>query len=239
MTAASADRGPLVRRGLWLNYATLVYNSLEAVIAIGAGLMAGSIALVGFGVDSVIEFTASAAALWRLHTDADHARRERNERITLRIVGISFLALAIYVAVGAARALLTREPPEESPVGIALAALSLVVMPLLARAKRRVAVGLASGALQAVTQQTMICTYLSAILLGGLGLNAAAGWWWADPLAALGMVPLIAREGLEALRGRDACGCGEVIDACEEATPSCAVECSTSDVALTIPVETS
>lgn len=209
MTAASADRGPLVRRGLLLNYATAFYNSLEAVIAIGAGLVAGSVALVGFGVDSVIEVTASGAALWRLHTDADHALRARNERITLRLVGISFVALALYVAVGAARALLSREPPGESPVGIALAALSLVVMPLLAGAKRRVALGLRSGALAAETQQTMICTYLSAILLGGLGLNTAVGWWWADPLAALGMVPLIAHEGLEALRGRDACGCGE------------------------------
>jgi len=207
VTAASADRGTLVRRGLLLNYATALYNSLEAIIALGAGFAAGSVALVGFGFDSVIEVSASAAALWRLHTDADHARRERNELITLRLVGISFLALAIYVAVGAVRALLSREPPGESPVGIALAVLSLVVMPLLARAKRRVALGLGSGALVAETQQTMICTYLSGILLGGLLLNAVAGWWWADPLAALAMVPLIAHEGIEALRGRDACQC--------------------------------
>jgi divalent metal cation (Fe/Co/Zn/Cd) transporter len=210
VTATSVDRGPLVRRGLLLNYATAFYNSLEAIIALGAGFAAGSVALVGFGFDSVIEVSASAAALWRLHTDSDHARRERNERITLRLVGISFLALAIYVAVGAVRALLSRELPGESPVGIALAVLSLVVMPLLARAKRRVALGLGSGALAAETQQTMICTYLSGILLGGLLLNAVAGWWWADPLAALAMVPLIAHEGIEALRGRDACGCGEM-----------------------------
>jgi len=210
VTAVQADRGLLVRRGLLLNYATALYNGLEALIALGAGLAAGSVALVGFGIDSVIELSASAAALWRLHTDADHARRERNERVTLRLVGASFLALALYVAVDAVRALAARAPPGESVVGLALAAVSLVVMPLLARAKRGVAVGLGSGALVAETRQTMICTYLSAILLGGLGLNAAMGWWWADPLAALGMVPFIAYEGVEALRGRDACGCGEM-----------------------------
>lgn len=224
MTAASGARDVLVRRGLLLNYATALYNSLEALIALGAGLAAGSVALVGFGFDSVIEVSASAAALWRLHTDADRARRERNERVMLRLVGISFLVLALYVAADAIRALLVREPPGESAVGIALAALSLVVMPLLVRAKRRVALGLGSGALVAETQQTMICTYLSAILLGGLGLNAAAGWWWADPLAALGMVPLIAHEGIEALRGRDACGCGPMA---APGTPgaACDVDC--------------
>lgn len=204
-----AERDRVVRRGLWLGYATALYNSLEALIALAAGVVAGSVALVGFGVDSVIELTASGAAIWRLHTDADAARRERNERLTLRVVGVSFVALALYVAVDALQALVRREPPAESPVGIALAALSLVVMPLLARAKRRVARRLGSGALAAETQQTMICTYLSAILLGGLVLNAAAGWWWADPAAALLMVPLIGYEGIEALRGRDACGCAE------------------------------
>ena len=211
MTAVPApDRERLVRRGLHLNYATALYNSLEGIVAIAAGLVAGSVALVGFGVDSVIELSASGAAIWRLHADLDVERRERSERLTLRIVGVLFLALAAYVTVDAARTLIAREPPRESPVGIALAAASLVVMPLLARAKRRVAVAMRSSALVAESQQTMICTYLSAILLGGLLLNALAGWWWADPVAALGMVPLIAHEGLEALRGRDACGdqCG-------------------------------
>ena len=204
------ERGSVVRRGLLLNYATAGYNSLEAVIALGAGVAAGSVALVGFGFDSVIELTASGAAIWRLHTDADLARRERNERITLRVVGACFLALAGYVALEASASLLRRDAPDESVVGIVLASISLVVMPLLARAKRRVALAIGSGALAAETQQTMVCTYLSGILLGGLGLNAAFGWWWADPLAALAMVPLIAYEGVEALRGRDACGdnCG-------------------------------
>ena len=200
------ERGSVVRRGLLLNYATAGYNSLEALIALGAGIAAGSVALVGFGFDSVIELTASGAAIWRLHADADVTRRERNERITLRIVGALFLALALYVAVDAVRSLVGREAPDESLVGLVLAAASLVVMPLLVRAKRRVARAMGSGALAAEAQQTMICTYLSAILLGGLGLNAAFGWWWADPLAALAMVPLIAYEGVEALRGRDACG---------------------------------
>jgi divalent metal cation (Fe/Co/Zn/Cd) transporter len=199
-----------VRRGLRLNYATALYNALEGIVAIGAGLLAGSVALVGFGVDSAIELTASGAAIWRLHADRNVAWRERSERVTLRVVGVLFLALALYVTVDAAQTLYAEEPPRESPVGIALAVLSLVVMPLLARAKRRVAVAMGSAALAAESQQTLICTYLSAILLGGLLLNAILGWWWADPLAALTMVPLIAHEGLEALRGRDACGddCG-------------------------------
>lgn len=206
--APTADRGRLVERGLRLSYATALYNALEGIIAIGAGLAAGSVALVGFGVDSAIELTASGAALWRLHADRDTEWRERSERLTLRIVGLLFLALALYVAVDAARTLATGELPRESPVGIALAVLSLAVMPLLARAKRRVAEAMGSAALAAESQQTMICTYLSAILLGGLVLRAAVGWWWADPVAALGMVPLIAHEGIEALRGRDACGDG-------------------------------
>jgi divalent metal cation (Fe/Co/Zn/Cd) transporter len=211
--ATAPDRARLVRRGLALSYATALYNSLEGLIAIGAGLLAGSVALVGFGVDSAIELSASGAAIWRLRTDHDAESREKSERRTLRIVGVLFLALALYVAADAVRALVYREAPRESPVGIALAALSLMVMPLLARAKRRVAVALGSAALTAESRQTLICTYLSGILLGGLLLNAVAGWWWADPVAALVMVPFIAHEGREALRGRDACGCEEKPDA--------------------------
>jgi len=202
------DRELLVRRGLVLSYGTAIYNSLEGLIAIGAGLVAGSVALVGFGVDSAIELSASGAAIWRLRSDQGAERRERSERRTLRVVGVLFLALALFVAADAVRTLVFREEPRESVVGIALAALSLVVMPLLARAKRRVAVAMGSAALVAESRQTLICTYLSGILLGGLLLNAAAGWWWADPVAALAMVPFIAHEGLEALRGRDACGDG-------------------------------
>ena len=198
-------RASLVRRGLWLNVATIAYNSLEAVVSLVAGVLAGSVALFGFGVDSVIEVTASGAAHWRLRADVDPARRERVERVTLRVIGATFMALALFVAQDAVTALVRREHPDESPVGIAIAALSLVVMPLLARAKRRVALAMGSGALAADAQQTSLCAYLSAILLGGLALNAALGWWWADPVAALAMVPIIAKEGFDGLRGESAC----------------------------------
>lgn len=198
-------RSALVRRSYRLNVVTLAYNSLEGGIALVAGVMAGSIALVGFGLDSFIELSASLTALWRLHADLDPARRERTERVSLRVIGALFLALAAYVALDAARALLRREAPSESVAGIVIATLSAVVMPLLARAKRRVALQLGSGALLAESRQTSLCAYLSAILLGGLILNALAGWWWADPLAALTMVPIIGREGIEGVRGRSAC----------------------------------
>ena len=198
----SAYQAALVRRGLQLSYATLAYNCVEGIIAILAGLAAGSIALVGFGADSLIEVTASLTAIWRLRSDSDTSRRERAERISLRMIGTLFLALAAYVAADAVQALVTRAAPDASPVGLVLAAVSLVVMPILAHAKRRIAVAMGSGALAAESRQTMLCTYLSAILLGGLILNASLGWWWADPVAALIMVPVIAREGIDAVRGR-------------------------------------
>lgn len=193
-----------VRRGRWLEYLTVGWNSLEGVIAIGAGVIAGSVALVGFGLDSVIEVTSGAALLWRLHMDAPE-RRERAEQVSLKIVGASFLALAAYVAFDALKSLIARDPPEASYVGIALAALSLVLMPVLARAKRKVAAKINSRALEADSRQTDICAYLSAVLLGGLILNALFGWWWADPVAALVMTPIIAKEGIEALRGETCC----------------------------------
>jgi divalent metal cation (Fe/Co/Zn/Cd) transporter len=199
----------LVRRGLQLSYVTLAYNCLEGVIAILAGLAAGSIALVGFGADSLIEVTASLTAIWRLRSDSDPARRERSEQLSLRVIGILFLALAAYVTADATQSLIDRQAPDASVVGLVLAAASLIVMPLLANAKRRIAVAMGSGALAAESRQTMLCTYLSAILLGGLILNAALGWWWADPIAALVMVPIIARDGIDAVRGR----------ACDECCP--------------------
>jgi len=203
------DRATLIRRGQILEYFTVGYNSLEGVIAIVAGLLAGSIALVSFGFDSVIEVISGLTLLWRLHSDADESRREQLERRALRIVGVSFFILGAYVTLDAARSLLLREAPQESLIGIALAAVSIVIMPLLARAKRRVARSIGSAALRADAAQTQICTYLSAILLGGLLLNATLGWWWADPVAALLMVPIIIREGLEGVRGErceDGCG---------------------------------
>jgi divalent metal cation (Fe/Co/Zn/Cd) transporter len=184
----------------------MAYNSLEGILSIAAGVLAGSIALVGFGIDSLIELTAGVAALWRLHVDADTVRRERTERLTLRVIGCCFLALALYVGADAVQALAARIAPEQSRLGIVIACASLLVMPFLARAKRSIAMQLQSGALAAEAKQTLVCTWLSAILLGGLLLNAMLGWWWADPAAALAMVPLIGWEGVEGLRGRSACG---------------------------------
>jgi divalent metal cation (Fe/Co/Zn/Cd) transporter len=197
MMSSEARQGAL-RRGRRLEYLTLGWNLLEAVVSIAAGLRAGSTALVGFGVDSLIESTSGAALLWRL---GGGEGGEARERTALRLVGVSFLVLAAYVAYEAADALLHREPPEVSGVGMAIAGLSLLVMPLLARTKRRVAEEVGSRALHADSRQTDLCAYLSAILLGGLALNALLGWWWADPVAALVMVPIIAHEGWEALRG--------------------------------------
>lgn len=207
-TISSVDRPALVRRSRRLNYATMAYNSLEGVIALAAGAAAGSIALVGFGLDSLIELTAGGAALWRLHADSDPGQRARAERQTLRLVGVCFLALAAYVAFESVGALVNRAAPDQSWLGIGLAVASLLCMPYLSFAKRAVAYQLGSGALAAEAKQTLICVYLSAILLGGLLLNALLGWWWADPVAGLVMVPLIAWEGLEGLRGRSACGDG-------------------------------
>ena len=190
-----------MRRGIWLNAITLSYNVVEAVVSLIAGIMAGSVALVGFGADSLIEVASAVAAQWRLQSDANVAHRVRAERMTVRFIGWCFLALAVYVAADSAKTLWLREPPDASVVGILLTAVSVVVMPLLARAKRHVAQGLSSAALRAEAAQTSLCAYLSAITLGGLVLNAVLGWWWADPVAALGMVPIIAKEGMEALRG--------------------------------------
>lgn len=202
---APTDRQESVRRGEILEYATILWNSAEGVIAILAGALAGSIALVGFGLDSFIEVSSGVALLWRLHHDRDERRRERVEHLALRIVGWCFLALAAYVAWDSGASLLRRERPEESLVGIVLAAVSLIVMPMLARAKRRVSAQLGSAAMAADARQTDFCMYLSAILLAGLGLNALFGLWWADPLAGLVMVPIIANEGVQALRGKTCC----------------------------------
>ena len=203
--AGKINRAELIKRGRYLEYFTIGYNSLEGLIAVAAGVIAGSIALVGFGFDSLIEVTSGAVLLWRLHADVDEERRERVEAISLRIVGICFVVLAIYVSYDSVKSLLKRDAPQESIVGIVLAAVSLIIMPLLVRAKRKVARGIKSGALMADSKQTELCTYLSAILLGGLLLNALLGWWWADPIAALVMVPIIVKEGIEGLRGETCC----------------------------------
>lgn len=198
------DRTVLVQKGKRLQYFTILWNSLEAIVALISGLIAGSISLVGFGFDSVIEVTSGAAVLWRIHLD-DPERRERAERISLRIVGGCFIALAAYIAADALKSLYGHEQPSHSIPGIILAVVSLIVMPLLARSKRRVGKQLKSGAMQADAIQTQFCVYLSAILLFGLTANWLLGWWWADSAAALVMVPLITREGIEGLRARACC----------------------------------
>ncbi len=201
--AASLEtaRAASVRYGRLLEYLTIGWNSLEGVASIVAGVLAGSIALVGFGFDSLIEVSSGAALLWRLHLDAPE-KRERAEQIALKIVGASFVLLAAYIGFDAVKSLMTRETAERSYIGIAIATLSLVVMPILARAKRRVAAEINSRAMKADSRQTDLCAYLSGILLAGLALNALFGWWWADAVAALVMVPIIAKEGIEALRGK-------------------------------------
>jgi divalent metal cation (Fe/Co/Zn/Cd) transporter len=189
-----------IRRSLWLVAGTMVYNALEAVVALWAGVGAGSIALVGFGLDSVIELAAATVVLWRLVIEVrgtDSQRVRRAESRVRRFVGATFLALAAYVLVQSAWGLWAGDAPDESLVGLVLAVVSLVVMPLIAWGKLRAAHAIGSGALRAEAKETLACSYLSFCLLFGLAANAALGWWWADPLAALLMVPWLIREGLE------------------------------------------
>jgi divalent metal cation (Fe/Co/Zn/Cd) transporter len=188
-----------------LEYVTIVWSSFEGLVALIAGFLAGSISLVGFGIDSVIEVVSGSVLLWRMCVDADERRRERIELMALRMVGACFLTLSGYMAYEAVRDLIGREAPAPSLAGIVLACVSLVVMPLLARAKRRVGDALRSAAMHADAKQTEFCTYLSAILLGGLVMNTVWGLWWADPVAALVMVPIIAKEGIVGLRGDTCC----------------------------------
>lgn len=200
--AAEIDRPALVTRARRLEYFTVAWNVLEAVVALVSGVMAGSVALVGFGLDSVIETLSAGILLWRLRSND-----EQRERTARKLVGVCFLLLAAYVGVESLRGLWERAQPERSLPGILLSIASVVTMPLLARGKRRVASRISSRALHADSRQADFCTYLSAILLVGLLLNALLGWWWADPVAALVMVPIIAREGVQGVRG-EACECG-------------------------------
>jgi divalent metal cation (Fe/Co/Zn/Cd) transporter len=198
-------RQSTVRRGILLSYATIGYNTVEAVGSLVAGMLAGSVALIGFGIDSVIEVISSIAAQFRLRADANLLRRTEAEARTLRIVGWCFVALAAYVTFDSVKSLHLREEPERSWFGVIILVLSAIVMPALAWGKRRVANAMQSAALKAEAKQTSLCAYLSVIALGGVGLNALLGWWWADPTAALCMVPIIAKEGIEALQARDCC----------------------------------
>ena len=199
---AILERTAVVRHGRKLECFTIAGNALEGLVAIVAGAIAGSISLVGFGIDSFIEVTSGSVLLWRMSVDAQVQHRELNERRALRIVGVCFLLLAAYIAYESVLDLWSRRAPEHSIPGIVLACVSLVAMPLLSGAKRKVGNALGSAAMHADAKQTEFCTYLSAILLAGLLLNAFFGLWWADPAAALIMVPIIAREGFDGLRGR-------------------------------------
>lgn len=205
VTDNAETRSALVRRGLLLNYLTLGYNVVEGIVSFVAGIVSGSVALVGFGLDSLVEVTSSIAARWRLRADHELERRRRSERISLRIIGASFVALAGYVAYESARTLYRREAPDPSVVGVVILSLSVLTMPWIASRSRRVAVQLGSRALEADSKQTSLCAWLSAIALAGVGLNYFFGLWWADAAAALVMVPIIANEGFSGLKGEPPC----------------------------------
>jgi divalent metal cation (Fe/Co/Zn/Cd) transporter len=206
--STTQDRSAAVARGQRLEYLTIAWNGFEAAVALISGVIAGSVALIGFGLDSVIETTSAVVLLWRLRSDRETQQRERSELLARRLVSVCFLLLAAYVTMESVHALWTRERAARSVAGILIAVAAVIVMPLLARAKRRVAVELGSRAMHSDSRQADFCAYLSAILLGGLLLNTLFGWWWADPVAALVMVPIIAREGVQGLRGRACDDCG-------------------------------
>ena len=224
-------RSVLTRRVRLLVAATISYNVVEAVVAIAAGTVASSTALVGFGLDSVIEVSSAAAVAWQFSA-RDHAVREARERTALRVIAVSFFVLAAYVTVESVRALAGAAEADHSTVGIVLAAVSLAVMPGLSYAQRRAGRELGSASAVADSKQTLLCTYLSAVLLVGLGLNSLFGWTWADPVAALVIAAIAVREGRDAWRGdiccavpvgttnesagapADGCGCGAGCDCC-------------------------
>ena len=202
--AAAPERARLVRRARLLAWLGLGWHAVEAAVAIGAGIAASSVALVGFGADSLVEGVAGIVVLWRFA--AARAASEDAERRAQRLIGASFVAIAVYVAVESVRALIGGHEPEASWVGIALSAVALVTMPPLALAKTRLGARLGSAATAGEGRQNMLCAYLSAALLVGLVANAALGWWWADPVAALLIAAVALREGREAWRGEQ-CGC--------------------------------
>ncbi|MBT2394906.1 cation transporter [Streptomyces sp. ISL-100] len=201
---AAAHREVLARRIRLLVAATITYNVIEAVVAITAGTIASSTALVGFGLDSVIEVSSATAVAWQFSA-RDHALREAREKTTLRIIAVSFFALAAYVGLDAVRALAGAGEADRSIPGIVLAALSLAVMPFLSAAQRKAGRQLGSASAVADSKQTLLCTYLSAVLLVGLVLNATLGWTWADPIAALVIAVVAVKEGFDAWRGEDCC----------------------------------
>jgi divalent metal cation (Fe/Co/Zn/Cd) transporter len=202
----SEDRSLLLRRGLRLEYLTVGWNLVEGTVAVGAALVAGSVALLGFGADSFVESASGLVLVWRLIAERRAADPESIEHIESRaqkLVGFSLFALAAFIVVDAAMTLARGERPEPSVVGIGVTAVSLVVMWWLARAKGRIARALGSRAMESDAFQTKACWWLSLVALAGVGLNAAFGWWWADPVAALGMTYFLIREGVESWRGEE------------------------------------
>nr|WP_123393410.1 cation transporter [Nocardioides aurantiacus] len=224
----ATERARLGRRAQLLAGASVTYNVIEAVVAITAGVVAGSVALVGFGLDSIVEVSSGLIILWQFR----HKMPETREKQALRLMAFSFFALAAYVTLESVRALLGDGEPDVSRVGIVLAAASLVIMPFLSWAQRRTGRALSSGAVIADSTQTLLCTYLSAVLLLGLVLNATLGWSWADPIAGLVIAAVAVKEGREAWRG-EACGCGAPGGlASEEDGCGCGDGCSDSCCAL-------
>jgi divalent metal cation (Fe/Co/Zn/Cd) transporter len=215
----------LSRRSLRLAYATAGYNLLEGLVAITAGAAASSTALIGFGLDSFVEVSSAAVLIWQFRSRVPEDR----ERLALRLIGVSFFALAAWVTFDALRSLLGSRDAAPSPVGIGVAVASLIVMPVLVRAKRRTGRELGSATVMADSTQTMLCTYLSAVLLVGLALNAVWGWSWADPIAALVIAGVAVKEGVEAWRGGhcDDCAPLPVIDAGSGQATACADGCYT------------
>jgi divalent metal cation (Fe/Co/Zn/Cd) transporter len=197
----TADRRRLGRRAQWLAAASVSYNVVEAAVAISAGVVSGSVALVGFGLDSIVEVASGLIILWQFR----HPMPETRERRALRLIALSFFGLAAYVTVESVRALAGRSEPDASPVGIGLAVASLLVMPVLSAAQRRTGKALGSNAVVADGTQTLLCTYLSAVLLAGLVLNATVGWFWADSVAGLVIAAVAVREGVQAWRGEGCC----------------------------------
>lgn len=222
-TLTAERRTLLSRRSLWLAYATAGYNLLEGLVAIAAGAAASSTALIGFGLDSFVEVSSAAVVIWQFRSRMP----EERERLALRLIGVSFFALAAWITVDAGRSLLGGGEAGASPVGIGLAVASLIVMPLLVRAKRRTGRELGSATVMADSTQTALCTYLSAVLLVGLLLNAWLGWSWADPVAALAIAAVAVREGISAWRGDqcDDCAPPNLASPTPEAAPSCADGC--------------
>lgn len=204
------SRTDAVQRARLLNRATITWNAIEGVVALSAGVAAGSVSLIGFGVDSAIELSAALILAWRLRQERKAGCRQADDAKATRLIAVSFAVLAAYVAVKAVSDLAGRTAPDESMAGITIAALSLVVMPALARAKRRLAPVLGSAAAVADARQTNLCAVLSAVVLCGLGANAVAGWWWADPVAGLGIAVLAGAEAVRTWRAEsleDTC-CG-------------------------------